>query len=114
MAAAARAVQLETGAFPASSDELAEALGEARFDPCADDPQAPLGYRVSGQSLEVWESGENGVDDGGPTPLELRKGGKMGKKASSQKAARQQLLKQYGKQRLSSDDQGFTLRVRGG
>lgn len=120
LAAAARAVQLETGAFPASTDELAETLGEALIDPAAD-TSAPLGYRVEGKTLEVWEAGENGVSEGGPKPEEARrrkksKGGKKrkgGKKSrTSRKAAWQQLVNKYGKRRLSSDDRGFRLRLR--
>jgi len=113
--AAARAVQLETGEFPESSAVLAETLGAAHTDPCAEGQPAPLGYQVQGKVLEVWCAGNDGVNQGAPPPPRAKKARKKkGKKKGGQaKATGGKKKKRKGPARPQSDDRGFRFAPRG-
>ena len=102
--AAARAEQLRVGEFPESSEVLAEVLGEARMDPCAEGQPAPLGYRALGQSVEVWNSGSDGINEGGPPP--------PSEQIKRHKGSKNKTKKRKGAPNKRSDDQGLRCVLR--
>ena len=104
---AAQLHRLEQGSFPTVIEDLEGLLGVGILDPSSATPKTPLGFKRSGKVAHCWLAGENGLNDGGPTPRVYRGLKKKKKKGTSKRKGPRKAPP------VQTDDRGLSVRAPG-